>query len=91
MTPFKTPIRVQDKCFLVAADHELILEAHAATPEELAEIVKRVNAYGEFLKLKEGIKCLKSYAANVEDCGEEALADYIDRFLLELNKILEMK
>lgn len=41
----KTPISIQSDRFLVDADSELICETRAGTPEELAHIVKCVNAF----------------------------------------------
>ena len=46
-TPFKTPVYVSDYNYICGADAELICHMAGATPEEVAEVVKRINAYQE--------------------------------------------
>ena len=48
-SPFATPIRIEDKTYLVAADCELICNADSATPAELAYIVECVNRLPDLL------------------------------------------
>lgn len=50
--PFKLPVRVEtgrmprvNTQFIVAADSELVLSTHDATPNELEFIVQAINAY----------------------------------------------
>lgn len=42
--PFKTPVRIEDNDYIVAADNELIMQVDAVTREELTSIVAAINA-----------------------------------------------
>lgn len=53
--PFKLPVRVEDDCYLVADDSELIVLMEAATPEEISAIVRAINGFEEAEKLIEWI------------------------------------
>lgn len=87
---FETPIYSErmtgtDATLLIAADQELIVEVWSGTKQEIAEIVKRVNAYDGLVKLLCSvarmpsadavfqISCMRDLAeAKLKELGEQA-------------------
>lgn len=64
--PFKLPVRIEDERFLVAADHELIMEAHGAAPDELEAIVTAVNGFHEAVELLDWVsRCARANVAGM--------------------------
>lgn len=62
----KTPIRIEDGCFLVDADNELVCRTESATKEELEQIVRSVNNYVDTSVLQSCIGAIEALSEQIQ-------------------------